>query len=301
MTDPRVSVVIPTYNRASMLTRAVDSVLAQTFTDFELLIVDDCSADETPDVATGLVNADSRIRSFRHRRNRGQSASRNTGIANARGEYLAFLDDDDEFLPTKIEEQVKALDVAGPEVGMVYVWLSRIGPAGELVGSSSRTLEGYVFEEGLSLRFPACIGSTAMLRSSAFDVVGGFDETLLSAEDADFFCRVAKHFRIAVIPQFLTRYHLGHPSLSEPYNPSKRVLIQRRDFIKSHQAKFSVEIGKRRRVRSSLWRRLALAELRAGNRLGALRAVLLAFVADPVTGYLAIKWLVRRIMGRLEN
>ena len=295
---PRVSVIIPTYNRASMLTRAADSVLAQTFRDFELLIVDDCSADETPDVVADVVNADPRVRSFRHNRNRGIAATRNTGIANARGEYVAFLDDDDEYLPTKIEKQVKRLDASDADVGMVYVWISHIGPTGELVGATSRTLEGYVFEEALMLRFPACIGSTAMLRKYAFDIVGRFDESILWGEDVDLFCRLSKHFTITLIPQFLTRYHVGHPSMSEPCNSSKRVLIQRRDYIKGHQTKFSVDIGKRRRVRFSIWRRLAIAELQTGNRLGAIRAVLMAFLANPVIGYRATKWLFKQMAGR---
>ena len=271
--------------------------MAQTFTDFELIIVDDGSSDETPQVVGSL--GDPRIRSLRHALRRGPAAARNTGISNARGEYIAFLDDDDEFLPTKIENQAKALDGGDADVGMVYVWLSHIGPTGELVGATSRTLEGYVFEEALMLRSPVGIGSAAMFRRSVFDIVGRFDETILWAEDTDFFCRVAKHFRIALIPQFLTRYHVGHPSMSEPYNSSKRVLIQRRDYIKSHQTKFSVEIGKRRRVRSSLWRRLAIAELQTGNRLGAFRAVFVAFLTDPITGYLAAKWLFKRVAGTL--
>ena len=296
---PRVSVIIPTYNRAEMLQRAVDSVVAQTFTDFELLIVDDCSADETPDVVAGLVNADARIRSFRHDHNRGLSATRNTGIGHAEGEYIAFLDDDDEFLPSKIESQVKALDCADADVGMVYVWLSHIGTNGELVGASSRILEGYAFDEALMLRFPACIGSTAMFRRSVFDAVGRFDETLLFAEDVDFFCRVAKHFRISVVPHFLTRYHVGHPSVSEPYNPSKRVFIQRRNYIKSHQTKFSIDIGKRRQVRSQLWRRLATAELRTGNHLGAFRAAFAVLLSDPVISYRASRLLFRWVVGRL--
>ncbi len=190
MADPKVSVIVPTYNRAAMLQRAVDSVLAQTFTDLELLIVDDCSSDETAEVVASLV--DPRIRSFRHSRNRGVSATRNTGIAKARGEYVAFLDDDDEFLPKKIAKQVDVLDAAAWEVGMVYVWFRHIGPTGEVVGESCRTAEGYVFEEALAWGLSLGIGSTAMFRRSVFDVVSGFDEAMQPAEDKDFLCRVSR-------------------------------------------------------------------------------------------------------------
>ena len=117
---PRVSVVIPTHNRAEWLPRAVGSVLAQTWTDFELLIVDDHSTDETPAAIARF--ADARIRSFRHERNFGQSKALNTGIEHARGEYVAFLDDDDAWLPAKLAAQVALLDAAPPGVGLVYCW-----------------------------------------------------------------------------------------------------------------------------------------------------------------------------------
>ena len=117
---PRVSVVIPTYNRAGLLPRAVASVLAQTWTEFELLIVDDHSTDGTPAAIARF--ADGRIRSFRHPRNSGQSKALNTGIGHARGDYLAFLDDDDEWLPGKLAAQVAVLDAAPSGVGLVYCW-----------------------------------------------------------------------------------------------------------------------------------------------------------------------------------
>ena len=110
---PRVSVIVPTHNRADLLPRAVDSILAQTYGDYEMVIVDDCSADNTQDVIAGF--SDPRIRSFRHDRNRGQSAAINTGIAHARGEYVGFLDDDDEWLPTKLEGQVALLEASSPD------------------------------------------------------------------------------------------------------------------------------------------------------------------------------------------
>ena len=109
---PKVSVIVPTHNRADLLPRAVDSVLAQTYGDYEMVIVDDCSSDNTQDVIAGF--SDPRIRSFRHDRNRGQSAAINTGIAHARGEYIGFLDDDDEWLPTKLEGQVALLEASSP-------------------------------------------------------------------------------------------------------------------------------------------------------------------------------------------
>ena len=121
---PKVSVIIPTYNRAGLLPRAVNSVLSQTYDDYEIIIVDDCSTDNTRDVIAAFT--DPRVLSIRHQTNRRQSASINTGISNARGEYIAFLDDDDEWLPAKLEKQVAILDSSSSNVGLVYCWMDMI-------------------------------------------------------------------------------------------------------------------------------------------------------------------------------
>lgn len=114
---PKVSVVIPTHNRSSLLRRAIQSVLDQTYQDFEIIVVDDASTDDTEAVVKGF--ADERIRYVRHSENRGEAASRNTGIRLAKGEYIAGHDDDDVWLPPKLEKQVKAFEKASPKVGVV--------------------------------------------------------------------------------------------------------------------------------------------------------------------------------------
>ena len=279
-----------------MLVRAVDSVLAQTFKDFELLIVDDGSTDETPQVVDGFV--DHRIRSFRHCRNRGPAAARNTGIANARGEYVAFLDDDDEFLPRKIEEQVRALDAAGPEVGMVYVWCFRVSPTGEIVGTRCREFEGDVHDLALMLRLVLSIGSSSMIPTPVFGAVGCFNERLQICEDLDFLCRLSERFEIKVIPQYLARLHTGHTRLSVVTRKSSTA---RRDYTLWHISEYADALSDRGRVRSLLWRRLAATELEISNYRGALRAVTFAFFADPKTAYTAAKWLVGMCFGRLRR
>ncbi len=291
---PKVSVIIPTHNRAAMLKRAVDSVLAQTFDDFELLIVDDCSTDETPEVMARLD--DPRIRVFRHCRNRGVSAARNTGISNAHGEYIAFLDDDDEFFPTKIEKQVQALDAAGPEVGMVYVWSAFVDPTVGMIDVGCPTAEGYVFDEALRLRLILGMGSTSMFRASAINEVGGFDEGLMLSEDLEFLCRLTRLYNVAMIPKILTRIYRGHPDTSEPL---RRAVGARRNRIIYHMARFRGDLAQRRRIRAFLWRRLAVEELDIGNYVGAVRAVSAATVADPIMVYLVAKWLVKSAFGAL--
>ena len=284
--NPKVSIIVPTCNRASMLVRAVESVLAQTFTDFELIIVDDGSSDDTPQVVASL--GDPRIKSLRHSLSRGPAAARNTGIASARGQYLAFLDDDDEFLPTKVEQQVRSLDAASEEVGLVYAWWAYVGPTGEITGVRCPTVEGYLFDEALMLRLILGIGSTSMIRASVIDVIGDFDEALARCEDLDFICRLSKHFRVALVPRTLTKLYKGHSQLSALSRDSSTEL---RDYILRHRVRFKGELSQRRRVRASLWRRLAVAELGIGNYFGAFRAVAAAFVVDPRTAYFVAMWL----------
>ena len=287
--DPKVSVVIPTYNRADLLPRAVNSVLAQTFTDFELIIVDDASPDRTPQVAAAFN--DPRVRHVRHPRGKGPAGARNTGIAQSRGRYVAFLDDDDEFLPQKLERQVRALDAAPPQVGMAYVQAEYVGPDGEVQRTLRHTEEGDLFDELLALRLFFGIGSTAMFRASVFAEIGGFDETLAQGEDPDFACVLARRYHIACVPRILARLHIGHPRMS---TPTRRTLLDRRDHLLHHQAKFRAELAARRRTRAAIWRRLAIAELRLRHRRPALRAIARAILTDPATTlWHTAKWLTR--------
>ena len=115
---PTVSIIIPTYNREQLLGRAIKSVLAQTYQDFELIIVDDGSTDNTERLVKSFNSEKTRY--IRHRKNKGPAAARNTGIRSAKGDYIAFQDSDDEWMPEKLEKQMRAFTTAPPEVGVVY-------------------------------------------------------------------------------------------------------------------------------------------------------------------------------------
>ncbi|MDR7496584.1 MAG: glycosyltransferase family 2 protein, partial [Armatimonadota bacterium] len=133
MTVPTVSVIIPTYNRAHMVPRAIHSVLAQTFADFELLVVDDASTDGTEEIVRGI--ADPRLRYIWRPANGGVSAAQNTGLAAARGEFISILHSDDEYLPVKLEVQVPLLRAtdAGAVMGAVTI----VEPTGEFLRLSN--------------------------------------------------------------------------------------------------------------------------------------------------------------------
>jgi len=115
---PKISVISPTYNRAHLITRAVHSVLNQTYQDFEYIVVDDASTDNTEEVIKGFK--DERIKYIKHEKNRGPSAARNTGIKAAKGEYIGFLDSDDEWLPEQAEKQVSKFLESPDNVGVIY-------------------------------------------------------------------------------------------------------------------------------------------------------------------------------------
>ena len=283
--SPKVSVVIPTYNRAALLPRAVDSVLAQSFQDLELLIVDDCSADDTPAVIAGF--ADPRVRSIRHDPNRGLAAALNTGIFNARAEYCAFLDDDDEFTPNSIADRLAALESASPDTAMAYGWCDRIDDdTGVRIVSHRFTLDGAEALEFV-LRGDALGGDWSMfVRTSVAREVGGFDERLSMGADALFQCRIASKHRIIHVPQLAALAHeqQGRARVSN-WRGYHRIL----DHLAIHRQEFSAEIDRRSGLRDYLARELpaywmrtqALYAARDGALLAALRATARVFTIDP--------------------
>ena len=276
---PKVSVIVPTHNRADLLPRAVDSVLAQTYGSYEMVIVDDCSADNTQDVIAGF--SDPRIRSFRHDRNRGQSAAINTGIAHARGEYIGFLDDDDEWLPTKLEGQVALLEASSPDVALVYGWMDRVDDSsGRVIPAYRNTVEGDIFEtlSGVEHSRP---DYRLLIRSSVAREVGGMDESLLRHNDIDLICRISQRYHAAVLPEVVARAHFGH-DYERMGEDNPKNLSAAADFLRSHMAKFAGDLSERPRARAAVLRRLAGVEMMLGNRRTALAAAASAFRLDPL-------------------
>jgi glycosyltransferase involved in cell wall biosynthesis len=174
-----VSVIIPTHNRAALLAEAIDSVLQQTFSDFELIIVDDGSTDDTPQVVAAYD--DPRIVYIRQD-GQERGAARNRGVAAAHGEFITFLDDDDWFLPHKLAVQVPYLQ-ANPEVGMVISGWDRVLEDGTIV----RAERPWLHHPEPVLRnwlFAAMCHVAAMLmRRTWFERVGGFNQEIISGED----------------------------------------------------------------------------------------------------------------------
>jgi glycosyltransferase involved in cell wall biosynthesis len=198
---PKVSVVIPSYNAMAYLPKTLESVLQQTFTDFEVLIINDGSSDSIVQWATSIT--DPRVKLI-SQPNQGVSVARNTGIAHAQGEYIAFLDADDFWDSTKLAKQVQCLD--NTETGLVYTWTSLINSSGKPINRFfiSHT-EGNVWEEIVVEDF-ICNGSSAMVRRSCFDTVGVFEPGLHIGEDIDMWTRIAARYPFAVVKELLTFY-----------------------------------------------------------------------------------------------
>lgn len=191
---PKVSVIIPTYNRASLLRDAIDSVLHQTFTDLELVVVDDGSTDNTEEVLCSIT--DPRVRYFKQP-NRGVSAARNAGIQATTSEFVAFLDSDDLFLPERISIQMTVID-HDPDVGLVYClfYSTKNGGPKKLQGKCYPS-DLRLLAEGANIPF-----STILMQRSWLEQLGGFDEKLVMAEDRELIFRLfMAGCRMTCVPQ----------------------------------------------------------------------------------------------------
>ncbi len=276
--SPKVSVIIPTYNRAVLLPRAVGSVLAQTYADFELLVVDDCSTDGTPAVIAGF--ADPRVHPLRHDTNRGQSAAVNTGLANARGEFVAFLDDDDEFTPDSLADRVAALDAAPSEVALVYGWLEMIDDAsGEVRPGRRLALEGAeAFEYALEARTIAPT-SALLVRTDAAREVGGYDERLAMGKDAYFMCSLLSKHGAVALHKVVVRYHENHGAAR--ISDTQRESADRRFAL--HMETFAAELERRPKTLASILRTRAVLAMERGRAAESVQWTLTAFRRHPLT------------------
>jgi glycosyltransferase involved in cell wall biosynthesis len=242
--NPIVSVIIPTYNRANLVGKAIKSVLNQTYQNFEVIIVDDGSTDNTEDVVRGFP--DKRVKYIKkYKKNKGISVARNLGIKVALGKYIALLDSDDEWLPEKLDKQIKVFKSEFPEVGVVYSNTLYIDESGKNINRklrNSKKAEGYIYEDLLE---KYCVGSPSsfLIKKECFDRVGLFDDLLSGQEDWDMWIRIAKYYKFTLIKIPLVKYWL-HPNqisknLEAKIITAKRILVkygnelQRRPYANS--------------------------------------------------------------------
>lgn len=215
---PLVTVVIPAYNAAGKIETALHAACSQTYRDLEVVVVDDGSTDDTAERVMAAADRDARIRLVQQS-NRGVAAARNHGIRVARGSFIAPLDHDDLWLPSKIERQVASLDALGPAAGMAYTWWASIDAGDEVLGlAGTWRLCGNVADALVHLNF---IGnaSVPLFRRDVVERVGGYSCSLKErggqgCEDWDLTLRVAERSLCAVVPAYLTGYRASQASMS---------------------------------------------------------------------------------------
>lgn len=215
--EVKVSVVMPSYNAARFVTAAVDSVLAQTFQDFEILVVDDGSTDNTREVLEKYSSPKVR---YLYKKNGGVSSARNFGIENARGKYIAFLDADDLWLPEKLEKQVDLLE-ENEDIGLCYTGAEKV--------SEDLTPKGFIDAipykdscEKLLLTMNIIVLSSSIVRRSVILKTTGFDSQFSTCADKEFWLRLSLITRFAPISDYLVMYRDVNSSMSSNPLASKR-------------------------------------------------------------------------------
>ena len=264
--DESVSVVIPFFNRVSLLPRALNSVIGQTHQDLDIILVDDGSSEDCSEVLSSIQ--DDRVRLVRHEKNQGVSAARNSGIKAAQGHYISFLDSDDEFLPTKIEKQLGQLrsSVSGD---VVSYCLSDV-----VSDADGKVTNFHDFSKEGDLLHYALMGSVEMSNGPGLCVlmnellmtreqmisVGGFNESYRMHEDWEFLVRLAMRYRFVCMKEFLVRNHkhdLGHIA-----NDFKGVPEVRYRMMEEHRQLFDNDIE----ARASFYSELAYFQGVCGER-----------------------------------
>jgi glycosyltransferase involved in cell wall biosynthesis len=281
MNGPLFSIITPTCKRPVLLQRAIESVLAQTFRDFELIVVDDGGDARTAD-AVRQYN-DSRIVFVQHPHSTGAAASYNTGINLSRGALISILDDDDEYYPTFLEKTHLFFQSAPSHIGFVWTGIRRVIDAreGELLWYERKwpaniepTEAGYIAATTIGNGF----GLT--MRSECIDTVGLYNETFVVCEDTEHLFRLARHFAFATIPEILVKLHRHHDGQLTDHSKNglrltlhERILAENASFIEPYPeltyvhlrrlAELSYSLRLKHKGRQILLRTLKLFPLRA--------------------------------------
>ncbi|RNF39517.1 glycosyltransferase family 2 protein [Planococcus salinus] len=221
--NEKTSIIIPTYNRAELLKKAVVSLLSQTHQNIEIIIVDDCSTDNTSEVVSRMT--DPRILYIKHQTNKGGASARNTGIAHATGEYVGFLDSDDQWLPEKLEKQLQVFR-RDPEIGVVYTGL-RVTSESGVLREMIPVFRGKILSKLLQFN---CIDTTSsiIVKKELLDKIGGFDAAFPSCQDWDLYLRLAQITRFDFVQEPLVLFfqHSG-----ERITSNKKAVQQGHIFI----------------------------------------------------------------------
>jgi len=276
---PRVSVIIPVYNGASTVARAIESVIAQTFTDFEIIAIDNGSRDRSLEV---LDQYSGRVKILKETK-RGPSAARNTGVRASSGEYLAFLDADDWWRPTMLERTVQVLD-GDPDCALVYTDLALADSTGnEQMASLAGESHPPTVNEMLERLWPI-LPTGVLMRRSAFDLAGGFEEELIAFEDVYLWLRAREYGTFGYIaePLAVWRFALFPDPLKPGGGQEEAGVVFERLVRARYGASGHLHVVARRRAPRSILGYIGLRALSAGDRTLARRAFARAIRIDPM-------------------
>jgi len=243
--NPKISVIIPTFNRPKLLKRSIQSVLEQSFQDFEIIVIDD-GLEKRADVVIREIN-DNRIIYIKHEENKGASRSRNDGIKIAKGEYTTFLDDDDEYYPKKLEKQLQIIKENFDDIDFVFcladVYLQQ---SGELIYAQKFNLSEGIhsfFEDALSMNIAVATPSIFCKKEKIVEI-GGFDVNFPNAEDRDLIIRLSKNSRGYFLNETLVKVNFFDEKENRLSGNLKSRIIGREMLIK----KYKVDLNKRPKI-----------------------------------------------------
>ena len=271
----KVSVIIPVYNGEKYISEAIDSVLNQTYKDFEIIVIDDGSRDNTPKI---LKEYGDKIR-WKSQEHKGQASALNEGINMAKGKYIAYLDADDVFLPERLEIEVKYLD-AHPDVGLVYSDFYKIDKNGKI----RRIIKSRPQDNFVLLQINYITRIAVMHRRECLNEVGLFDESITGDDDWDMWIRISEKFKMGYIDKPLAKYriHGGNISLTRPRRLDRGRYMKMRILEKAY--------GRRERP---FWLKLMLMRAKIEWRIGKM----------PLLGerFPTVWWGVDMVLDKIER
>lgn len=232
--NPQISVIMPAYNAAKFISKSIESILSQTYKDFELIILNDASTDNTLEIIEKYAKDDPRIRVIKNKENLYIAANRNKGIKNATGKYIVWQDADDIAYPTRLEELYKFME-QNPKVGICGTYLEVFDETGQThireYLTSDKELRARIF------RYSPVSQPAAIIRSECFKKVGDYNLDMPPAEDIEMSFRIGEHYEFANLPKALIKYRVHNNSATFKKLPTmeKNTLITR-DKYKKHPA-----------------------------------------------------------------
>ncbi|MCF7814795.1 MAG: glycosyltransferase family 2 protein [Candidatus Cloacimonetes bacterium] len=235
---PTFTIITPTFRRPELLRRAIKSVLNQTFTNYEHIVVDDANDDETVEVISAFNS--SKIKYNAHDKQLGAASAYNTGIKMSKGNYINFLDDDDEYFPEILEKIHSTFENSKDKIGFVWTGIIRVrdGEESEKILVKIKWPQRFNdIEKGLTVSTAIGNGFGLSVRKECVEKIGLFDTSLIIGEDTDFMIRLSKNFNFRTVPEILVKIHHGHSQLTEEKNirikweSYKKILKRHRKFL----------------------------------------------------------------------